>query len=95
MLFLLLLIFVLPVSADENDCCVWRGDITHDGSDLMIDDLVCLVSYMFFQTDRCEIPCMEEADVNADGDLNIGDLVALVGYMFEDGPIPPPCSSEE
>ena len=72
------------------DCCVIRGDINHDGSlTIEISDLVYLVDFMF--TTGYGPPCMDEADVNADGAVDIADLVYIVDYMFNQGPPPVPC----
>ena len=94
-LVLLLLVFALPVSADKEDCCVIRGDVNHDGYSLSVADLVCMISYAFCQIEPelcCQIPCLEEADVNADGSFNISDIVDMVDFMFKGGPPPLPCS---
>ena len=77
----------LPPSA----CCQIMGDVKHDGSGPLIDDLVYLVTYMF--QDGPLPPCMAETDVNGDGSAfpDIADLVYLVTYMFQDGPALAPC----
>ena len=88
-----------PAQADTDSdgvgdacCCLNRGDINHDGAELIdIADLVFVVDYMF--TGGPPPPCPEEADVNGDGAelVDIADLVDLVDYMFSDGAVPPPC----
>ncbi|MCK4607493.1 MAG: thrombospondin type 3 repeat-containing protein [candidate division Zixibacteria bacterium] len=81
---------------DPAACCRLRGDINHDGAlPIDITDLVYLINYMFL--DGPEPPCMEEADVNADGAvdvIDIADLVYLIDYMFRGGPPPQPCFPE-
>jgi hypothetical protein len=79
------------IGALSTGCqCVIRGDINHDGSQIIeISDLVYLVDFMFTSGDA--LPCMEEADVNGDATNDIADLVYLVDYMFNAGPAPVPC----
>ena len=85
-------------------CCVFRGDVNHDGTAVPdIADLVYLVTYMFQDgpTPICDEPgasgCPEhyyaETDVNGDGTCipDIADLVYLVTFMFQDGPALVPC----
>ena len=87
-----------PDQADYNNdgegdacCCVWRGDVNHDGGEYPdISDLVALVDHMFGEVDP--LVCPEEADINADGGevIDIEDLLFLVNYMFlGDFPLPP------
>ncbi len=66
-------------------CCVGlRGDINDDGDNLNISDITFLVDYLFGGRDF--IPCMDEADVNADYEVGISDLTCLVDYMFSNAP---------
>lgn len=80
------------VSEGFNCCVGLRGNVDGDPEDMYdIDDLVYLVDYSFRFGDPP--PCMEEADINADGIIDIEDLVAMVDYQFSrPGGVPPePC----
>ena len=75
-------------------CCVIRGDINHNGSEIIdIADLAMLVNYMF--KDGPALLCLEEANVDGSDEMptviDITDLVCLVNYMFKGGPEPVPC----
>jgi len=82
-------------------CCMGeiRGNVNYDPEDqITIDDLVCFVDYMFFQT--CTQQCYAESNVDGIGPddasgIDISDLVHLVDYMFTDGPPPAPCPGQE
>ncbi len=77
---------------DESSCCQVRGDVNHDGADIIdISDLMYLIYYMF--QDGPEPVCYDEADVNphGSGPIDIADLVYLIDYMFRGGPPPQPC----
>lgn len=86
-------------------CCVYMGDVNHDGTPVPdIADLVYMVTYMFQDGPPpiCDMPgapgCPEhfyaETDVNGDGTCvpDIADLVYLVTFMFQEGPDLIPCS---
>jgi len=85
-----------PAQADNNfdyigdacQCCVMRGDVTHNGA-IDIADLTYLVKIMFI-IDFPQV-CRAEVDVNGDGTEDISDLTYLVKYMFFDGPDPVTC----
>ncbi len=80
---------------DESSCCQVRGDVNHDGTDIIdISDLMYLIYYMF--REGPPPVCMAEADVNGDNPLvpDIGDLVTLINHMFDFGPPLVPCYSE-
>ncbi len=63
-------------------CCRKRGDFKHDNENVLVDDLVAYVNYIFKGGDPPQ--CLEDADVNGDGEINISDLVCLVNYVFKD-----------
>ncbi|GEM_PF-870595 len=80
---------------DPASCCHLRGDINHDGAEIIdISDLLYLVYYMF--RDGPPPVCMAEADITGDNALmpDIADLVYLIDYMFRGGPPPMPCYPE-
>lgn len=80
------------VACDAVGCCVMRGDINHDGAELIdIADLLYLIDYMF--TGGPEPVCFDEADIDASATepLDIGDLLYLIDFMFTGGPPPAPC----
>ncbi|MFH1686753.1 MAG: hypothetical protein ABIE70_04440 [bacterium] len=65
---------------DEN-CCVKRGDIDHDGVGPMVADLVYLANYVL--ENGPPPPCPAEADVDGDGaEIGEADLIYLMNYMF-------------
>ena len=75
-------------------CCENRGDVNHDGQVLSVSDLVCMVEYSFCMVEPefcCQIPCLEEADVDGSGSFDISDIVAMVHFMFAGGVGPVPC----
>ncbi|MDH3890133.1 MAG: thrombospondin type 3 repeat-containing protein [candidate division Zixibacteria bacterium] len=72
------------------DCCVQRGDFTHDGGPVDISDLIALVSYMF--DGGPPAVCRQEMNINGvDEIIDIADLVFMVSFMFDGGPPPPAC----
>ncbi|MDH3892302.1 MAG: hypothetical protein OEV49_14585 [candidate division Zixibacteria bacterium] len=76
----------------DPGCCVMRGDINHDGAELIdIADLVYIIDFMF-RGGPAPV-CFDEADIDASGTepLDIGDLVYLIDFMFRGGPEPTPC----
>lgn len=80
------------VACDAGGCCVMRGDVNHDGAELIdIADLLYLIDYMF--TGGPEPVCFDEADIDASETepLDIGDLVYLIDFMFTGGPAPVEC----
>ncbi len=75
-------------------CCKFRGDINHNGSDVIdMSDLIYLIDYQFLGGPQPG--CPSEADVNGIGGIlsDIADLVYLIDYMFRDGPAPLDCDS--
>ena len=78
--------------ACDDGCCRMRGDVNHDGAELIdIADLLYLIDYMF--RGGPEPVCFDEADIDASGlePLDISDLFYLIDYMFTGGPEPLPC----
>lgn len=80
------------VACDAGGCCVMRGDVNHDGAELIdIADLLYLVDYMF--TGGPAPVCFDEADIDASTTepLDISDLLYLIDFMFTGGPAPNAC----
>lgn len=83
-------ITLTSLSASISCCTGITGNVDGDGSDLIkVTDLTYLIAYLFRGGEPP--PCMEEADVNADGDVKITDLTYLIAYLFRGGPEPAPC----
>jgi|GEM_PF-5635604 len=73
-------------------CCMGiRGDVNGDGQDVLVDDIVYAVSFMF--QGGPEPHCLRlEPDVNSSPGLcDIADLVYMIAYAWVGGPDPLPC----
>ncbi len=83
--------FASTTSTIGLGCCVgMRGNVDGDATDAVnIQDLTYLVEYQF--SGGPEPPCLEEADVTADGVVNISDVTYLTGYLFSSGAPPADC----
>ncbi|MDH3891997.1 MAG: thrombospondin type 3 repeat-containing protein [candidate division Zixibacteria bacterium] len=83
--------FAIAVSTD-GPCCVKRGDINHDGGEILdISDLTYIIDFMF--QGGPEPVCFDEGDVDASGTppIDISDLLYLIDFMFVGGPEPSAC----
>jgi len=73
-------------------CCALRGDVAEpkDGI-VLVNDLVCLVDYLF--KGGAAPACLDEGDcaVPLDDLILVNDLVWLVDYLFKGGQAPPDC----
>lgn len=73
-------------------CCRFRGDVEDKGAGpVHVGDLVWLTEYVY--EGGPAPPCMEQADVNADGVVDEADVIYLADHMFSGGPAPVPCDS--
>lgn len=72
------------------NCCQLRGDLAiPKDSNLLINDIVWLVNYLFKGGDYpC---CEEEADINDDDLVNVADPTYFVNALFKGGPPVPTC----
>jgi hypothetical protein len=52
-----------------------------------MNDLACLIGYLFRNGDEPAIP--ESADVDKDNDISIADIVYLIKFLYISGPQPP------
>lgn len=79
------------VPAGLGGCCEGtRGNIDGDGGEAIdIHDLTYFVDFFFRYGEA--LPCLPEADVNADLEINIIDLTFLVAFLFAEGDSPVDC----
>lgn len=69
-----------------EDCCYGqRGNINGSPSQTPdLSDLSLLISYLTAApSDRPTLPCMLEADVNADGRVDMTDLSCFIGSVLQ------------
>ncbi|MFQ5453372.1 MAG: hypothetical protein ACE5D6_04215, partial [Candidatus Zixiibacteriota bacterium] len=72
-------------------CVGIRGNIDGDPLEVVdIADIVYFIDYSFNLPPGPAPPCIEEADVNADGSVDISDVVYLIDYSFNSPPGPTP-----
>lgn len=88
---------VIQKTACEEGCVGRRGNIDGDPLDRVdIEDLLYLVTYMFFPAEGYQPHCKSEADIDGSGEIDLEDLLYLVDYMFAvpAGAAPEYCPSE-
>lgn len=76
----------------SSSCCEYRGNVDHqwtNGNPIVVSDITYLIAMVF--RGGPDAPCMEEADVTADGSINVSDITYLIAHVFRGGPAPPPC----
>ncbi len=82
----------LTATAPSSCCVGMRGNIdgmTGPAGEISLADITYFMAWAF--QDGPPPPCLDEADVNADGGINICDLYYLVEYLFNGGPAPAAC----
>lgn len=73
-------------------CCVVRGDVaTSQDGNVLVNDLVFLVNYLFKGGAAPDCPDAGDVSIPTDGSVLVNDLVFLVNYLFKGGAAPSPC----
>ena len=81
--------FYNRILKEKPDVVLMRGDIVfpYDGQ-VLVDDLVFLVDYLFNSGDAPECPAHGDVAEPLDGKIFVDDIVLLVDYLFSEAWIP-------